>query len=258
MPRTVVITGASSGIGKAIALRCAAQGDRLALLGRHKARLTDVARTCSSLGSVVHTALIDVRARQEMSSWLEGFDQLSPVDLLFANAGVMSGRPPEGLLEDQIDSLSLFETNVLGVVNTVHPLLPRMIARGRGQIAIIGSLAGFVPVPDAPSYCASKAAVMNYGLALRSLLGPKGVRISVVCPGYVETPMTAQEQGAKPFKMPAEQAAELIMRGLERNQAVIAFPFWLTLMSRLGGLLPDWVRQRTQEPHRFTVSKLPN
>jgi short-subunit dehydrogenase len=255
LPRIVVITGASSGIGKALALRYARSGVTLGLLGRNHKRLAEVADECRGFGAIAHTAAIDVRARVELDDWLQTFDSRTPVDVLIANAGVMEGRPPDGQIEPPAASYTLMETNVLGVLNSIQPLLPRMISRGHGQIGIVSSIAAFVPLPDAPSYCASKSAVLSYGLALRTLLRPRGIGVSVICPGYVTTPMMRQESGPKPFKMPPEKAADLIVRGLTRNRPVIAFPFLFALLSRLGGILPDRVRQWTIEPFRFTVSQ---
>jgi short-subunit dehydrogenase len=255
MPRTIVITGASSGIGEALALRYAREGARLGLLGRNRDRLDRVAAECRSHGAEVHTATIDVRARRDLRIWLEDFDGAAPVDLLIANAGVLVGTTPEGEIETADESQALIETNVLGVLNTVHPLLPRMMSRGYGQIGIVGSLAGFVPLPDAPSYGASKSAVLTYGLALRSLLRQRGIRVSVICPGYVTTPMTQQESGWRPLEMPAARAAELICRGLARDRPIIAFPFLLALLSRIGGVLPDRLRRWSARPFRFTVQR---
>jgi NAD(P)-dependent dehydrogenase (short-subunit alcohol dehydrogenase family) len=252
--RTILITGASSGIGKALARRYAREGCRLALLGRHERRLADTAGECRALGADVTVAAIDVRDRAALATWIENFDRSAPVDLVIANAGVMEGRRPGGDFEPADAAYRSFETNTLGVFNTVQPLLPKMMARGRGQIAIISSIAGFTPLPDAPSYCASKSAVINYGLSLRALLGPRGIRVSVICPGYVDTPMMQRESGAKPFKMTAEKAAELICRGLERDRALIVFPRFFALLTRIGGLLPDRIRQWTMAPFRFTVS----
>jgi short-subunit dehydrogenase len=133
-------------------------------------------------------------------------------------------------------------------------VLPKMIARGHGQIGIISSLAGFIPLADAPSYCASKAAVLSYGLGLRGAVEDKGIRVSVVCPGYVDTPMIAQETGWQPFKMSPEVAAEQTARGLAANRAVIAFPRVLATMSWIGGQLPDRVRRLTARPFAFKVS----
>lgn len=248
---TVVITGASSGIGKALALRYAREGAVLGLLGRSNGRLNDVAGQCRRLGATVDTASLDVRARSEMKQWLHDFDTRTPIDVLIANAGIMTGRSTESDLESSTASYALMETNVLGVLNSVQPILPRMMARGCGQIGIVSSLAAFVPLPDSPTYCASKSAVLSYGLALRSLLRQSGIGVSVICPGYVVTPMMQQETGAKPFAMSADAAADLIVRGLQQNRSIIAFPRLFALITRLGGLLPDHLRQWTMS--RFTV-----
>jgi len=254
MSKAVVITGASSGIGAALALHYAHEGVRLGLLGRSTARLGRIADACRRMGADVETGTIDVRDRPEIGAWLAAFDDAHPVDLLIANAGVMAGRPADGMLEPADVGHALVETNVLGVLNTVQPLLPRMLARGAGQIAIVSSIAAFIPLPDAPSYGASKAATLSYGLGLRALLDAHGIRVSVVCPGYVHTPMMEQESGPKPGATDPAAAARLIARGLERNKSVITFPFLFSLMTRIGGLLPDRLRRRTQEPYRFTVA----
>ena len=253
MPRTIVITGASSGIGAALALRYAREGARLGLLGRNRERLDQVATACRRLAAEVDTATIDVRARTDIRTWLEDFDRATPVDVLIANAGIMAGRPSDGDIESHDHSHALVETNVLGVLNAVHPLLPKMMCRGHGQIGIVGSLAGFVPLPDSPSYCASKAAVLSYGLALRSLLHPRGVGVTVICPGYVATPMSRQESGWKPFEVSPERAAELIYRGLARNAPTVEFPVLMALLARIGGALPDRVRRWAIMPFRVTV-----
>jgi len=252
--RTVVITGASSGIGKALALRYAR--DRaavLGLLGRSGGRLQAVADECRRRGAVVQTATLDVRARYEMEQWLQNFDTNTPIDILIANAGVMAGRHLDTDIESSPDSYALLETNVLGVLNSIQPILPQMMARRRGQIGIMSSIAAFIPLPDAPSYCASKSAVLTYGLALRGALRKLGIGVSVICPGYVMTPMTQQESGWKPFVIAPESAADAIVRGLQRNRSIIAFPFLFALLTRLGGLLPNSV-QRWTVP-RFTVSE---
>lgn len=256
-PTTVVITGASSGLGAALALGYARTGMRLGLLGRSAERLQRVADACRARGAAVEIGLLDVRARAEMKAWLAGFDDRGPIDLVIANAGVMDGTPTGGEIEPAESSYALIQTNVLGVLNTVQPLLPRMMTRRRGQIAIVSSLAGLIALRDSPSYCASKAAVLAYGRALRDLLIAYDVRVSVVCPGYVTTPMLRQETGAKPFEMPAERAAALIMRGLARNRPVIAFPFWFALATRIGALLPDSLRERATRGSRFRVDSAP-
>ena len=249
----IVITGASSGIGRALALYYARRGAHLGLLGRNSERLGQAAAECRAAGAVVESQLIDVCDRPLMADWLENFDTSSPIDLLIANAGVMHGTAPGGDIEQPEAGYALVQTNVLGVLNTIQPLLPRFTARQRGQIAIMSSLAALIPLRDSPSYCASKSAVMAYGLSLRDLLGEQGIGVSVICPGYVTTPMSQREAGGKPSEMSAERAAGIIDRGLSRNKAVIAFPFWLALATRIGGRLPDRWRERLTRGSRFTV-----
>ena len=244
MNQVVVITGASSGIGRAVALNYARPHVILGLIGRSAERLEQVAGECRSLGAEVSIGTIDVRDRSKLAQWLAAFDALHPIDLLMANAGVLVRTTPgAGDIEPPDEAYALMETNVLGVLNTVQPLIPRMVERKRGQIAIVASVAAFNPVPHSASYCSSKAAVMNYGLALRPGLAAHGVRLSVICSGFVETPMISEIKGPKPFNMSVEKAARLIRQGLEKNRGLIAFPFLFATMSRIDGLWPEFIRK---------------
>jgi short-subunit dehydrogenase len=255
MSRTVVITGASSGIGHALAMEYAKHGDRLALLGRDKARLKKTAAVCRKLGAEVSIGTIDVRDRAAMHDYLVALDARTPVDLLIANAGILRGSPDGTTLEATNDGFAVLETNIIGLANTIHPLLPRMIKRRRGSIALMSSTAGFAPLPHMPAYSASKSAVLTYGLALRAALRSQGIGVSVICPAFIDTPMTAQIRGSTPFLMAAEEAARRIRRGLERNRAVIAFPWFLAILTRIDGALPEWARRFTSSFARFSVTK---
>jgi short-subunit dehydrogenase len=189
-----------------------------------------------------------------MAHWLEAFDRRTPVDLVIANAGLMAGTPPGGAIEPADAGYDVVATNVLGVLNTVQPLLGPMMARRCGQVAIVSSLAGLIALPDSPSYCASKSAVLAYGRSLRALLAPAGIGVSVICPGYVTTPMLRRENGRQPMTMSAERAAGLIAAGLTRNKAVIAFPAVLARLTRLHAMLPEWLQRRILAGSRFTVA----
>jgi short-subunit dehydrogenase len=235
-PRSIVITGASSGIGEALALAYAAPGVALALTGRDDRRLAAVAAACRVKSATARAAAVDVADRAAMARWLMEIDDAAPVDLVIANAGVGAGSADGAESESQVRAL--FAVNLDGAFNTVLPLLPRLIARRRGQIGLMSSLASFRGFPGAPAYCASKAAVRVWGEALRGDLRGHGLQVSVICPGYVTSRMTERNKFPMPFLMPAERAAAIIMRGLARDRARIAFPFPTYFAAWLLGALP--------------------
>ena len=223
----IVITGASSGIGTALAVEYAADGVTLGLLGRNAARLDVVKAACTAKGAVVEVGLVDVSDPDAMREWLLGFDSRHEISLLVANAGISGGTG--GLTEPEAQVRQIFSVNLGGVLNTVLPIAPRMAERKSGQIAIMASLAGMRGLPSAPAYSASKAAVKHFGEALRGSLGKSGVKVSVICPGYVKTPLTDVNGFYMPFLMSAEKAAKRIRCGLKSNKPRIAFPLRLYL-----------------------------
>lgn len=245
MGQTVVITGASSGIGQALALEYAGHDTMLGLLGRDVARLDAVARACRDRGAVVETGALDVRDADATTAWLQAFDTAHPVDLLIANAGILSGIDPQRRTEPAAAALRVLDINLRGSIITVAALVDGMQARRRGHIAMISSLAGLAPQPDLPSYSASKAGLVFYGTALRIRLRSRGIAVSVVCPGYVETPMADQQHSAKPLSWPADKAARYIRQRLDQKRRVIAFPWQLVFGIRLLALMPvtiqDWI-----------------
>jgi short-subunit dehydrogenase len=245
-PRSIVITGASSGIGEALAIAYAAPGTQLALTGRDEARLNAVAERCRAAGARVTAARVDTGDRAAMAAWLAERDSAVPVDLVIANAGIASGTP-EGR-EDPELARRTFDVNLTGVLNSVHPLIEPMIARGRGQIAIMSSLAAFRGFAGSAAYGASKAAVRVWGEGIRNELAGHGVEVSVICPGFVVSRMTAVNKFPMPFLMPADRAAAIIRRGLERNRSRISFPWpmaglvWL-LAALPAGWTDRWMRR---------------
>ena len=234
---SIVVTGASSGIGEALALDYAAPGVALALTGRDAARLEAVAAACRAKGATVVAGTVDVVDRGRLAAWLTAFDDAHPVDLVIANAGISIDKANSSL-DDFSVIRKTFDVNVGGVFNTVEPLLSRLMARKRGQIAIVASLASFIGLPYSASYNASKAAVRVWGESIRYVLKKSGIGVSVVCPGFVTTRMTANAPFPMPFLMTAARASSIIRRGLERNRARIAFPIGTKAAVWLGQTLP--------------------
>lgn len=241
-PTSILITGGSSGLGAAMAEAYAAPGIRLFLSGRNAERLEAVADGLRARGATCDTAVIDVRDTAAVQGWIEACDDAAPLDLVIANAGISAGTAGRDGIEPADQVREVFATNLDGVLNTILPAVARMKARGHGQIALVSSLAGYRGIPGAPSYCASKAAVKVLGEGLRGSLHPKGIQVSVICPGYVRTPMTAVNDFPMPLLMDGNRAARIIRRGLARDRARIAFPWpmaaavWL-----LQALPPAWI-----------------
>ncbi|MCL4674741.1 MAG: SDR family NAD(P)-dependent oxidoreductase [Pararhodobacter sp.] len=239
-PTHVMITGASSGIGRALALRYAAPGRILSLVGRDAARLDAIAAAGRAQGAVIEAARIDVTDHTTLEPWIEARDAARPVDLVIAGAGLGGARALAPLGGERgAQARDLMSVNTLGVFNTLTPLQPRMMRRGAGHVVIIGSIQGGVGLPQAPVYSASKAAVRIYADGMRRLLRPHGVRVTLVLPGFVDTPMSQSLTAPRPWLWTAERAADRILRDVARGARVSAFPWPLRLAVALGAWAPD-------------------
>lgn len=242
-PAAILITGASAGLGRALALGYAAPGVTLFLGALDQDPLQAVAVECRARGAEVAVQVLDVRDGAAMADWITRCDGTNALDLVIANAGISAGSLG-GDGEDEATTRAIFATNVDGVLNTVLPAIARMRVRGRGQIALLSSLAGYRGTRRSAAYCASKAAVRVFGEGLRLRLAPAGIGVSVVCPSYLDVGSTSARHRGSPFCVSVERAVRTIRRGLERNRGWIAVPWWLALAARLGTLLPsacwDW------------------
>lgn len=244
-PKTIVITGASSGIGEALALHYAGPDIFLALSGRDEARLQDIAARCQERGATASPSVMNVTDRDAMAAWIAGIARERRLDLVIANAGISAGTG-KGEGPDQIRRI--YDINVGGVMNTILPAIeamrqqpPHDIDDKRGQIAIMSSLASFRGFPGAPAYCASKATVRIHGEALRGELHHLGIEVSVICPGYVRSRMTERNKFRMPMLMDADRAAAIMARGLARNKPRIAFPWPMYWLVRVIAGLPQIV-----------------
>ena len=236
--RSILITGASSGIGRALALANAAPGVVLSLIGRDRERLESTASAARAQGAGVTTGLLDVRDQAAMAQWITQQDRLRPFELVIASAGITTGLGPQELAEDPSAVRAITATNLIGVFNTVEPLIAPMCGRGHGQIALIGSIAGIRGLPYSPAYCVTKAAVHAYSESLRGRLAARGVQVCLIVPGFVKTPMNESIVSIKPLEITDTKAARIIRRGLEKGKSVIAFPQALYLLARFSRILP--------------------
>lgn len=235
-PHSILITGASSGIGKALAHEYAAPGMHLVLTGRNHARLEEVKQCCIKLGASVNAHVIDVTDQAAMADLINQSDKDQPLDLIIANAGISGGSGGTG--EDEAQARAIFDINFGGVINTIWPAIHLMKKRKRGQIAMVSSIAGMTPQPGAPAYSASKAAVKAYGEALNGSLRADGITVSTICPGFVKSRITDKNDFPMPMFMDAAKAARIIRRGLVKGRILIFFPWRLAAIVWVIGLLP--------------------
>src|SRR5208283_3280273 len=185
----VLITGASSGIGRALAVRYAQEGARLELFGRNEARLREAAEACRAAGGGAEIHVADVRDRVAMRAAVARALEAGPLDVVVSNAGVASGPAPDQPLEPEETVRAIFSINLFGQLNTFEPALPSLIAR-KGVVAFVGSMMGLRAMHFSPTYCASKAALHSYATSLRAKLSLYGVDVSLIVPGWVDTPMS--------------------------------------------------------------------
>jgi short-subunit dehydrogenase len=234
-----VVTGASSGIGWSLAKALAAQGCKVGLIARRRQHLEKLAGEIESAGGTAALAAADVTDRAQVLTVINDLaGRLGPVDLLVANAGVGAPTLLEPFNVDDIENQ--FRVNVLGAVYAIEAVLPDMLARRRGHIAAVSSLAAYKGLPGESAYCASKAALSSFMDGLRVQLHGRGVAVTTLCPGFVRTPMTAANEFRMPFVLEADEAARRMLRALQRRRKVYNFPWPTWLLMQLSRLAPDW------------------
>lgn len=242
--KNILITGASAGIGEALAKRYANNNTHLILLARNTQKLQAITKTCEEAGTTTEYHSIDITQLTKLQTLISEIDSKTPIDLIICNAGITSSIGENGEAESWDAIRNIIDTNLYGVLASLNPLISHMQTRKSGQIGIVSSLAAYRGMPITPSYCASKAAIKSYGEALRGWLCEYNIKVSVICPGFVESELSAQFHGDKPMMISAEKAADIIYKGLKKNKARISFPFPLNLGMWFLALLPaevsDW------------------
>lgn len=250
--KNILITGASSGIGEALALRLSTQNTRLLLLARNTDKLADVATKCEKLEAEVSTYSADVKEISVLQNLIQEIDAEYPIDMIICNAGVTNSIGENGKAESWEEISHVLDTNLYGVIASLNPLISNMQKRKTGQIVINSSLAAFYGMAVTPAYCASKAGVKGYGEALRGWLKHDNIKVNMVYPGFVKSALSDSFKADKPFMISAEKAADIIVNGIEKNKASISFPFPLNFgvwfLSAAPAGIADWIMGKLYNP----------
>lgn len=240
-PRALV-TGASSGIGAALANRLARRGYEVWIAARRRPELELQVASIAGAGGVAHAFVLDVSDPEATEASVGRLDaEVNGFDLVVANAGVGGAQVPVAR-QTLADVRSVFETNFLGAIATLLPVVPGMLRRGRGHLVGVSSLAAETPLPTAADYGASKAAFSFFMECAASDLIPRGVDVTIVHPGFVKTPLTDRNTFDMPFIVELDRAADIIDRAIRDKRRMCRFPLALTAATTAGRLMPRALR----------------
>lgn len=249
--KVIFLTGASSGIGESLAIALAKRGAHLGLLARRSDLLEGLKIKCERLGGRAFTFVCDVTDHSGVKAAADNLrDELGHIDILVANAGV-GGNDEKTRSLDPIAVKRVIDTNLLGVVNSVHGVLPEMLDRGSGHLVGISSLAGSRGLPRSAAYSASKSGVNAYLESVRLDVQNKGVAVTIIQPGFIKTPLTAGRASQMPFLMELEDAIPLIIKAIEKKKKFTSFPWQLSSIVRAGRLMPAWMYDRIAGRARY-------
>lgn len=254
----IVITGASGGIGAALAARIARPGLSVALIGRNPDGLDRARAAVEQRGGRAITSRIDLTT-SAFEHWIDSVADRFAITALYANAGLSAGPRSVRELESVDDTERLVRTNLLGTIMTVRAVVERMRRQpaGKRRIGIVASVAGLLPTPDLAVYAATKAGLVAYAHALRPRLAGDEITVTVLCPGFVTSPMSARHHGAKPFEISAEQAARRIVAATEAGRRTVVFPLPYAVLAWLAPLAPGALIDRLTQNFRADIAPDP-
>lgn len=255
MSKNALVTGASSGIGQALAQRLARDGYSVWLAARRTELLEKEAAALRSQGHDARAIRIDVSNHDETSATVADLDTaVGGIDLLVANAGIGSAPTPASALTFAAAKHTL-DVNLLGALATILPVVPRMVARGSGHVVGVSSLAAEVPIPAAVDYGVSKAALTFFLESLGADVRPKGVAVTAVHPGFVRSAITDKNEFDMPFLMDADRAADIIARGIAKRARIVRFPLPTSLAVVGSKLMPRALRDALVNANRPKSSR---
>lgn len=234
----ILITGGSSGIGAALAVHYARPGIYITLWGRNEQRLDEVAAKVRMKGAEVSTLSLDISNAEQALHAYEEADCENPIDVLILSAGMSDIRPGGQKTESPETALKMSMVNFATPVTLATRAAALMAERGGGRIGIMGSVASFHDLPLATVYSGSKAGIGRFSTALRAAMEPYNVKVTLIAPGFIDTPMSRKLEGDQPFLVPVDVAARKIARAINRGQATLVFPWVFELTRLLEMILP--------------------
>jgi short-subunit dehydrogenase len=248
--KVVMITGASSGIGRGLAIALASRGAKVGLVARRAETLEEVVHEIEAAGGKALALPGDVQSAASMSSAVDELrSSYGPIDVLIANAGIGPTRDAAKFNAEEV--AQVFNVNVIGASNSVAAVLPQMLERGKGQLVAISSLAAYRGLPKSAAYCASKAAVSSFFESLRLDLEPRGIDVTIIHPGFIKTPLTAGRGAKLPYLMELDDAVNKMVRAIENRRKRYSFPWQLATLVRATMIMPMWMYDRISRGNSF-------
>jgi short-subunit dehydrogenase len=249
--RTIFLTGASSGIGEGLALALAKKGAVIGLVARREAMLRELAEKCEKAGGVARALPADVTDPSAIAEVFQKFiNEFSTIDILIANAGI-GGNDKSTRTYDPASVKKVIDINLMGAVNAVHAVLPKMLEQGHGHLVAISSLAGFRGLPKSAAYSASKAGMTTFFESVRLDVKDKGIDVTIIQPGFIKTPLTAGRTHRMPYLMELDDAIPKFLNAIEKRKKFAAFPWQLATIVRAGKFMPAWMYDRVAGRARY-------
>ena len=248
--KIVMITGASSGIGRGLAVELARRGAKVGLVARRAEVIDEVVREIEAVGSKALALPADVQSEDSMRAAADKLRaEFGPIDVLIANAGIGPTRDAAEISAKEV--AGVINVNVIGASNSVAAVIPEMVARGSGHLVVISSLAAYRGLPRSAAYCASKAAVSAFFESLRLDLEPRGINVTIIHPGFIKTPLTSGRDAQMPFLMELDDAVKKMVRAIEKRRKRYSFPWQLATIVRAGMIMPIWMYDQISRANSF-------
>lgn len=245
-----MITGASSGIGRGLAVELARRGAKVGLVARRVEAIDEAVREIEAAGGKASALPADVQNEESLRAAADRLRaELGPIDVLIANAGIGPNRDAADFSAQEVSDV--INVNVLGASNSVAAVIPEMVARGSGHLVVISSLAAYRGLPRSAAYCASKAAVSAFFESLRLDLEPRGIAVTIIHPGFIRTALTANRAAKLPFLLELDDAVGKMVRVIEKRRKRYSFPWQLATIVRAGLVMPIWMYDRISRANSF-------